>query len=145
MGKLHQTLFVFLFLVYLDGFPIFFIAFNTRSWRRIMVGGRWISKFGTIFEKYPLKIFTIFRLIRLSHFQLTLFLRLLTFYQLHMVSLLLLLLFFFVVFFLSGNSFTVFQNCLLSVTRLTSRLLNISFLVFRSDLTDISLFSIRYI
>ena len=33
------------------------------------------------------------------------------------------------------HGFTVFQNCLLSVTRLTSRLLKKSFLVFRSSLT----------
>ena len=66
-------------------FSFFFIAFNTGSWWRIILGGRWISKFSTVFEKYSWKIFTLFHLIRLSHFQLTLFSRLLTFYQLGMV------------------------------------------------------------
>ena len=91
------------------------------SWWRIILEGTWITKFGTRFEKYLLKNFTNFLLtflIWLFHFQVTLFSRLLMFYQLGMVS-----------------RFTVFQNWVLSVTRLTSRLLKKPFLVSCSSLT----------
>ena len=84
---------------------VFCIALNIGSWWTLILGRRWISKFDIIFEKYSLKFsLALFRLLQLSHFQLTLFSR---------------------------------QNCLLSVTRLTSRFLKKYFLVFRSSLTEI--------
>ena len=78
-----------------------------------------MSKFDTIFEKYSLKIFTN------PHSSDTTF----------SLSINVILLLFNVL--SVRHCFTVFQNCLLSVTHLTSRLLKKSFLVFRSSLTQV--------
>ena len=71
----------FLFRLYLGRFQIFLIAFNTGSWWRVIYGGRWISKFDTIFVMYSF-VWYIFHI-----FQLMLSPCLLMFHQLHMVSL----------------------------------------------------------
>lgn len=60
MEKLLQTEFVFLSLGYLGDFQIFFDAFTTRIWWRVIFGGRWIFKYDTIPEKCSSKIFISF-------------------------------------------------------------------------------------
>ena len=118
IGKLHQTEFVFLFLVCLGVFQIFFIAINTGLLWRIILAGRWISKFGTMLENYSLKVFTN-SLSSDTTFSFSFNIILSSFNVLSV-----------------RHGFTVFQNCLLSVTRLRSSLLNF-FLVFRSSLIQI--------
>ena len=118
MEKLHQIELVFLSLIYLSGFQISFIAFNTRSWGRVIFGGGWISKFGTICEKHSLKIFTS----SLSSdttfsFSINVILSILKFYQLSMVLL------------FSRIAYYLYTSNI--------RLLKKSLLVFRSSLTQI--------
>ena len=84
----------------------------------MIVGGHWICKFGAIFEKYSLKIFTN----SLSSNTTFPFSIIVIFPSFKVLSV--------------RHGFTVFQNLLFSVKRLKSRLLKNSFLVFRSSLTQ---------
>ena len=119
MENLHQTELGFLSLVYLGGFQIFFIELNTGSWWRTIFKERWISKFDTIFEKYSLKVFTsCLSSDNTFSFKINI---ILSYFKVLSVR----------------HGYTVFQNCLLSVTHLTSRLLKKPFLVFRKNLIQI--------
>ena len=93
-------------------FSKYFIAFNTRSLGRVIFGRDWMIKFDTLFEKCSLKIFTSsLSSDSTSSFSVSVILS-----SFNVLSVM--------------YGLAIFQNCLFSVTRLTSRLLKRSFLGF---------------
>lgn len=115
-GKLLQMELIFLFSIYMGGFR-FFIVFETGLWWRVK--SCWLPMFDAIFEKYPLKISTS----SLSSGTILLFWVNVICSSFDVLTV--------------KHSFTILQDCLFSVTRLKSRLLEKSFLVFRNSLTQI--------
>ena len=91
---------------------IFFIAYCTGSWWRVIFGGRWIFKYDTIPEKYSSKIFISF-LSSGSTFSFSVKV-ILSFFNIFSVR----------------YGFTVFQNYLFSTARPISRFWKSSFYFF---------------